>query len=459
MVLISALLTVVFYVWTANSHGNSASLAPTSGDFYNAQADAFLDGRLSLGTAPRGLVDLDDPFDPLQNAAFRQNGLHDLSLYEGRIYSYFGVTPVVTFVLPARALGLGRPTPELTVLAFALLGTFAWVAALLRAVDWLWPDANDFLTMLGVLTIEFGIGVATLIRWAGNYSVPIAAGYCFLGLALLFLLRAATLERWRTLHIGLGSASLGLAVGARPNLVMAAVVLLCAAVVIVRRDPRSVGAQRNWPVAAAATPFVAVMIALGSYNFARFGNPVEFGISYQMSVDNMTSYAHFTLPNLMKGLWYYGLRPPDIDIGWPPVRLPDVAPSDLAFIRGGDYWLEPVSGLFVLLPFVGLGSAGLIALWVISVGDRRRASLAVGFAAVGLLLAAFTSSYLHMATFRYTVDFAPFFVLAATLGWVGIHERTGATRAGSAGVLGLAGVAALAGVIAGISISIPLPVA
>jgi hypothetical protein len=47
--------------------------------YYNDLATAFLHGHLSIGAAPAGLVNLPNPYDPVQNAPY-QRFFHDLTL-------------------------------------------------------------------------------------------------------------------------------------------------------------------------------------------------------------------------------------------------------------------------------------------------------------------------------------------------------------------------------------------
>jgi hypothetical protein len=95
---------------------------------YNLQADAVRAGQLSLlEPAPEGLAQLPDPYDPVANVSFREGhdsraGLHDLSYYNGKLYLYFGVTPVVVLFWPWLVITGGHFPQELAVLLFCGIG-------------------------------------------------------------------------------------------------------------------------------------------------------------------------------------------------------------------------------------------------------------------------------------------------------------------------------------------------
>ena len=109
--LVGALLAALsaFFIWTALSSMPTDDVAATPGGYYNHLAESVLQGRLDLGIAPRReLLELPDPYDPVANAPFR---LHDVSLFEGRYFLYFGITPVAVLFAPARVFGIEVSEP------------------------------------------------------------------------------------------------------------------------------------------------------------------------------------------------------------------------------------------------------------------------------------------------------------------------------------------------------------
>jgi hypothetical protein len=72
---------------------------------YNGEyAQALLKGQLHLREAPPQMAQLADPYDPAQYSPFYT---FDLSYYQERIYSYFGVVPPLLFALRSSAIRSG----------------------------------------------------------------------------------------------------------------------------------------------------------------------------------------------------------------------------------------------------------------------------------------------------------------------------------------------------------------
>src|SRR3954469_23004379 len=62
-------------------------------------ADAFRHRRMSLLTEPPPeLVALPNPYDAKANRTFREQGAHDLALYRGPYYLYWGPLPALLLV-------------------------------------------------------------------------------------------------------------------------------------------------------------------------------------------------------------------------------------------------------------------------------------------------------------------------------------------------------------------------
>ncbi|MBN1405562.1 MAG: hypothetical protein JW946_03500, partial [Candidatus Omnitrophica bacterium] len=115
---------LVFYLWTASTSYHkpfqfkfkkhlgqviSGHFSEERADYYNALAAAFFSRRTNLLiTPPKELLTLKDPYDPSLNELYR---MHDLSLYKGKYYLYFGAAPVLTLFMPLRII-FGRYIPQ-----------------------------------------------------------------------------------------------------------------------------------------------------------------------------------------------------------------------------------------------------------------------------------------------------------------------------------------------------------
>jgi hypothetical protein len=288
IVLALCLLAVLgFYLRCSLSYGKQLDGAPVGGDFQNLQADAILAGQLDLRLdAPPGLLALGDPYDAAANQQYRDDGLHDLTLYDGKIYAYFGPAPVVLLFIPFRLLHIGELSPTLACLLLCAAGFLASVGVF-RTVS------RRFLAPLSVTTeaVSFlALGFAAPIGWlisiGRGYEVPIAGGYCLVMGGLYFLTRGLFAAPTRPrLSLGLGSLLLAGAVGARPNLFWTFAFIIFALAYLRWGEGRRDIPRAAW--IALLAPYGTVAIVLAWYNWARFGSVSEFGTSYMLLGENV----------------------------------------------------------------------------------------------------------------------------------------------------------------------------
>src|SRR3984893_16414151 len=87
---ISLCAIILIYIWVVTA-GTITSWPVYTTNYYDMLADAFLHGQTHLLVEPDPrLLELPDPYDPIANMRYR---LHDLSLYQGKYYLYWGPVP------------------------------------------------------------------------------------------------------------------------------------------------------------------------------------------------------------------------------------------------------------------------------------------------------------------------------------------------------------------------------
>jgi hypothetical protein len=397
-------LTVVWYVWCFSSSRFSFELIKPeqASQMYNLLADGFLSGHLHFNVAPPAqLLALPDPYDPHANGAYR---LHDASLYDGRYYCYFGPAPVLLLYLPVRVL-TGRFLSDATALATFLALGLLFQALCLRALllrrrlgGWEWGFVGG---MLAVAVSNVG---PFLARRPAMYEVAITAGYAFASLALYSYLRGsepAGKRRWFFVM----SVALGFAMASRPTYVLFAAVF---ALAVVRRE-WSANEPSWWRRAALyLSPAAAMGLALLWYNWARFGNPLEFGTRYVLAGVNMHRAPMLATVHFLPNLRYYTFAAPRLVPFFPYLVLQPERPG-LSPTPG----LEPVAGIFLIFPICWFFWAGL---GVLHKRTRILGTEAWLCAALGAVMA-IPPLLAPGATFRYLTDFAPWIVLAAIIAW------------------------------------------
>lgn len=373
-----------FYFATAWVGGPASNWLGQTSEYYALLTDAFLAGQTSLLVQPSAqLLALPDPYDPAANGQFR---LHDASLYHGKYYLYFGPAPAIVLFLPYKVL-TGSHLPTRIAVALFCVGGFACSCALFfllaRREKW---DIPRWLGSAAVLSLGTAPAVSFLLTHASFYEVAISAGYCFVMAGFLLTAHSLGQDLPRVSSLVGAGLCFGLAVGCRPNYAPLAI-LMVILVTFRIRSPRTL-----------ALAFVGSVVLCGvflaAYNYVRFQSPFEFGIRYQLLADPADLDNHFnhSIENLLPGIYALVVSPPSQWLCW--------------FHRSmGLLWGSPTALLGLGTPYV-LRYGG--AKGAVKLGSTR-------FTIYCIYVSAFSSvvllALLGFTVGRYTVDFAPEFVL------------------------------------------------
>ena len=368
--------------------------------YYDLLGRAFAGGHLYLPIHPQPeLLALSNPQDNRFNQPYK---LLDVVLYQRRYYLYHGPTPALLLFAPWYLITRHDLPENFATFAFALGGYCFLSIVFLRILGFLSRPVPTALKTLCLLALGVGQSVPFLLHRVKVYEVAIASGYFCLSAGFYFLFRCLTDVHRRVLWSILSGLAFGLAIGSRPHLGLAAA---CAFVLLLvkrfgRRD-----------VLAFALPVVVCCLALAAYNYARFGDPLEFGLRYQLAE---SSYQDIRLSsaNVIPGLYYLFLCPPDLVPEFPFFRLAWREPFDSSVtLLPTRYFLEPTGGLLGLCPIAVIALLTPFC-WKRFGGDRDI------FAFLSTVLVFAVACALFIATTglmsqRFEVDFEPFVVLIA----------------------------------------------
>ena len=366
--LLLIIVILIFYVWTATAGRDSFGLHLNHSSYYSLLADSFLAGKLHLLVKPRPeLLALNDPYDPNQNGPYR---LHDASLYKGKYYLYFGITPVLIFFLPYKLITENYPPENFVILLFGF-GGFLWsVAILLLLRKKYFQDIKEWKVLLSIAVLGFANVVPFLLRFIAIYDVAISCGFFCLTGALYFFVRAFFNLRPSIYLITLGSLFLGLASGARPNFILAGVIILLAYLKLIQQkfDLKT----KTKAYLALLMPFTLCLVLIFSYNYFRFNNPFDFGTYYVLAADDFRQGKKLDFRRIGAGLYFYLLQKPMIDTSFPYFHLfpPSIAivylnpslpiPPEFPISVFAPYRLEKVVGIFAGIPFTLLIVIGAV---------------------------------------------------------------------------------------------------
>lgn len=252
----------------------------------------------------------------------------ELAVYNGRYYHSFPPVPVLWMLPWVLAFGGAAAVPSnLAMAVLALVCAAGCYAGCARAG--LRPEAAACLTLF----VSFGSNAFWLSTSGGVWFTAQMLGLCLALWGLFFAQRQDGLSTLLT------SLCLALAVGCRPFYAA----LLAVWFLYRLRQNRSTGLLRG--LFPALLPALAVALCLMGYNFARFGNPLEFGHNhlpeFTRAADGQFSPGY--LPGNLANL----LRPVTLDSA---LQLHfEIFNGFLFFVANPLFLLWMVRGLSVLL--------------------------------------------------------------------------------------------------------------
>jgi hypothetical protein len=425
--LVVALISVgvaALYLWTLQAGGYRFQFKLPQDGYYDYLGQAFAGGKLHLPVTPEpALLAMPNPWDP---AVPDELKLWDAVLYQGRYYLYHGPGPAVMLFAPWRLI-TGHDLPERFAIFLLCFGGFAFSsAALLR-----WLALAGVKVGLGLLSasmVALGLcqSVPYLLSRVFVYEIAIAGAYFSISAGMYFLARSAR-SRGCALWLGASGFMFGMAIACRPHLGVAGVFAFAGLALFYFRSWGIAGIFRSRELMAFALAFAAVGAAVAMYNYARFGNPFEFGLRYLLTGPNQNR-VRLSTEYVLPGLYYWLICPPNISpvFPWIALEFPFRYPFNEVRPFPPGYFLEALMGVLYVAPF----AAGALLM-----PFRRRGETAVG--APLLLWTALGSSLTALlflaatgfTTQRYEVDFLPLAVLAALANLCTfISRRTGWRR-------------------------------
>jgi hypothetical protein len=396
------------YLWLTKSGWARFEWKGDLDGYYDLLGRAFISGHLQLPIEPRPeLLALADPWDARFNLPYR---VLDLALYNRHYYLYHGAAPALLFFAPWRLL-TGHDLPEsFAVFVLCLTGYLVLCELLMLVLATLPTRAPLWMFTLFLLTLGFGESVPYLLQRAMFYEIALASGFLFVSCGFFCLFKSLASTQRRVTWLFVCGLCFGLAAGCRPNLVLAAVPTLV--IIIWSRHPLGFRALLSREVVALTVPAAICCLCIAGYNYARFGNPLEFGLRYLMAYPEYQNIRP-ALVNVFPSLYYFLFSAPTVDPVFPFLRIAFKVPFEsLGYHLPTRYFNEGTAGIVVLCPLVLLALAPTLFVPKMS---RHVAVVTVWALTAYSLLCIFFVASLGLLSQRYEIDFQPYLLLAGCI--------------------------------------------
>ena len=289
-------VSTMFIYWMSYMDINNVEYPLKDGivnyDPYVQQFDAFVEGQLYIDYEPDDeLLALDNPYDREERKDIEV--LWDRVLYNGKYYSYFGLTPIITVMFPFYLItGM---LPGALFIQFVYIGIFSvffpkLVMMLLDRygdkVHWGYKVLLTYVTYLSSFNLLFGRGNRPFYYIACTSAIAFLTLFAYLFLKGIF----ANEHKKRCTYFLAAGLMYAFCIHSRINTAFMGLFFIVPIVIF-----RLFLDKQKWKNKLKEIACLGIFAVLGlvlalSYNYARFGNAFEFGTTYQITVADVSQY-------------------------------------------------------------------------------------------------------------------------------------------------------------------------
>ena len=426
--IVSAVLLIVFsFIIVGSVCYVEDPESNTTWSQYGYLAQSIANGKPYLEfEAPAVLQELSNPYDTgVRNAAVLEHNesyILDLAYYKGHYYSYFGVVPVLLFHLPYYLItGTDLDTFfPIMICGILFVPACFWFTASLIKRYFTNASLGFYLLMSSLLVISSEILYS--IHFPILYSLPVTTALVLNIFGLSCWINATDGNgRLNKAYLMAGAFSIALVMGCRPQLA----ITLLFAFPLFRED---IKAKRFFSKAGLGNtlcvivPFLLIGFGLMHYNYIRFGNPLDFGATYNLTGFDMT-HRGFIPDRFWLGVFEYLFQPFIVSPKYPYLSV--IAgfmqlPSDYQ----GQTINEPLLGGFFAFNTIGLYLAALPSCRK-HLQQKGLYSFAAASLLMGLIIMAVDIQMVGM-TLRYLTDFSVFIMISVIIVILTIEETSAA---------------------------------
>jgi len=436
LVVLISLIVFAIYVWLISA--GTWTNWPTLSRNYSKLASSFQRGELWLQTKPSpALLALPNPYDPAARSKAKARFIFDSSLYNGKIYLYWGPTPAI--ILAGIQALIPINIGDQFIVFISTYGLFIInILILLKLWRRFFYDLPAWAFLIAILLTGLTSPLLWMLSRPKMYEAAISSGQVFLmgGFYLVYaFLEKPASSIWK---LTLGGICWTLAIASRLTLIVPVSFFTITTFLLAIKQTSKGGfpfLTRLLP--ALALPLLLGAIGLGWYNWARFDSPFETGLRYQLTAWDLSKKVLFSFGYILPNLYNYLFNRFQLKHTFP--FLFARAGENIRFlsIPALPISSEVIIGIVISTPFIVFA---LVALIFLIKGGLQRRRLATNdqeanqpptyllewasISLIGSIVLTFFSLLAYFyETMRFLADFMPSLILLSVLGfWQGLQH-------------------------------------
>ena len=312
--------------------------------------DALMKGMSHVDQYPsEELKNLDNPYDFSERKAKDMQYWWDASYYNDNYYFYFGQSSIVLVTIPYYLLTGKIPSDKNSLFILSVIticGIFFMIRQVFRKFK---IEVSYILYITFNLAVVFGSMTYFLLRLGSYYLLTISTAIACMTLSIGLAYAAVCNNNKiiRRIFFLLSGIFCVLVAESRPSstiLVVGAVAPLFISVLI--DHERNI---KNKVIDAASfmIPVIFGAVAIMYYNYIRFDNVFEFGLTYQLTVRDISyDEVRFTPKKILSAIYFYFFKAYQLSPDFPYLVI-----NDSAIKTNGNYiYNEQIAGIFALFP-------------------------------------------------------------------------------------------------------------
>ena len=313
------------------------------------------------------LEEIENPYDDSERDEKGFTYRWDYAYKDGYYYCYFGEAPIYTIYYPVYLITHCVPNYSA---AAGILGTIAVAAvilAFLATVKMFVPKKNLLVLLLMIPGMAFAGLLYINMSFSEKYYIASNSAIAGIGFAVFFGLSAVMEKKTiaRIIMFFISGVSLAVSAGSRPTVAICAAVLIPVFFGVLFDRSRKLSLRLS-EAAAFLIPVIAGIALLLMHNYERFGNLMDFGENYQLTVSDISSLK-VTPEMLPSAIFYYFLTPLDLIDTFPYFEARGIIANTYEVYRN----IEPSTGLFSI-PLILLGTVFLPGAFVRAKGKTSK---------------------------------------------------------------------------------------
>ena len=301
-----------------------------------------MDGKLYLDyPVDKYIFDTINPYDP-SNRYY--NHLWDASYYNGKYYCYFGILPILIMFIPYKIITntyLTTPLACFIYSTFSIIGTYLLYKSIIKKY---FKNINYKTYIISFLFIIFGTKIFWCIHRPSFYELVSLAAYTHITFGLYLVL-----FKDKKISNLIGYILLASSVLCRPTSLICSLLILPK---IINKIKKKQFKLIDFTIL--AIPYIIIGLFTMYINYIRFDSIFEFGVSYQITTNNLYN-SNFSIINAIYGTYQYLFGKISFQTSHPTLysplaKIPYITDINIEKIGGGIITTSIISIIILFIP-------------------------------------------------------------------------------------------------------------